>query len=384
MTFPEGESVTSQAVGERIKLEIKGRIDRKELAEGDPISSENELCARFGVSRGLARQALRDLELEGYVIRSRGKRSVVAPASRRRKGFPLDGSRVVSIAVHEQHCLHARTVLEGFVSHMAEHRIQTVTYNLEFDPEDEARFIEHLSETKLAGACLWVQYDQPQTRALLERYCESGFPVVLVDRPLPGLEVDFAVSDNEWLGYSLTRALLERGHRRIGFAADGENVASGRDRFEGYRRALQEADLPFRETYCGIFSSDFHVSQAAARAIMAEREAPTAFCCMHDFSAELLARELARLGYVVPEHIELAAVDDDRISETKGIPMLTLRQPARLMGQEAARLLLERIRNPHRAVEQRYLRGKEVEADNIHVDSPVELDSDHSEAAKAG
>ncbi len=358
MAQDQGERVDPLSVCERIKLEIKGRVDRKELAEGDTIASENELASRFGITRNVARQALRELELDGYLIRSRGRRSVVAPASRRTQGLPLDASRVVSIAVYEQHCLHTRTVVDGFVSQMAEQQFQTVTYNLHFDPEDEVRFIEHLPATKVAGACLWVQYDQPQTRRLIQRYCESGFPVVLIDRHLPGLEVDFAVSDNEWLGYSLTNALLERGHRIIGFAADGDNVASGRDRFEGYRRALQEAGGPFRQSLYGVFSEQ--TAAESARVIMAEREAPTAFCCVHDTSAEHLARELSRLGYTVPEHIELAAVDDEHISESTGIAMITLRQPARLMGREAARLLLARIREPYRPFEERFIREESI------------------------
>ncbi|MEA3364211.1 MAG: GntR family transcriptional regulator [Candidatus Hydrogenedentes bacterium] len=355
-TYPE--SINNYSICERIKREIKGRIDRKELAEGNIIASENELSSRFGISRNLARQALRELEIEGYIIRSRGRRSVVAPPSRRRQTFFPDGSRVVAIAVHDQHCLHTRTVVDGFVSQMAKHRFQTVTYNLRFDPEDEVRFIEHIPATNVAGACLWVQYDQPETRQVIQRYCESGFPVVLIDRYLPEVDVDFAVSDNHWLGYSLTRALLERGHRIIGFAADGDNVASGRDRFEGYRRALQEADVPFRKSLYGVFSEQ--TASEAARLIMAEREAPTAFCCIHDTSAEHLARELSRLGYTVPEHIELAAVDDERIPESAHLSMITLRQPARVMGREAARLLLARIREPYRAFEQRFLREESV------------------------
>lgn len=360
MAQDQGERVDPLSVCERIKLEIKGRVDRKELAEGDTIASENELASRFGITRNVARQALRELELDGYLIRSRGRRSVVAPASRRTQGLPLDGSRVVSIAVHEQQCLHARTVLDGFVSEMAGQHFQTVTYNLRFDPEDEARFIEHLPATNVAGACLWVQYDQPRTRGLLQQYTESGFPVVLIDRQLPGLGLDFAVSDNEWLGCNLTCALIARGHRRIGFAADGDNVASGRDRFEGYRRALSEAGLHFRDAFCGEFSSEPGASETSARQIMAEREAPTAFCCVHDTSAEHLARELSRLGYTVPEHIELAAVDDEHISESTGIAMITLRQPARLMGREAARLLLARIREPYRPFEERFLRDESI------------------------
>lgn len=340
----------------RIKLDIQSRIDAQELTEGAPIPSENELSARFGVSRNLARQALRELELAGYLIRSRGRRSIVAPVSHRIRGVPLDGAQTVAIAVQEQHNLHARTVLDGFVSRLAEERFQSVTYNLQFDRDGEVRFVEHIPATHVAGACLWLQYDDEETRRVLEKYAGIGFPIVLIDRHLPGLDVDFVVSDNEWLGYALTKALIKRGHTHIGFVSDGDNVASGCDRFEGYRRALAEAGLTFRQSVYGILSSQDAECEASARAMMAEREAPTAFCCIHDTSAERLVRELTRLGYSVPEHIELAAVDDERVPEATGIPMITLRQPAYEMGRQAARLLLARVREPHRIVEHLFLK----------------------------
>lgn len=350
------ETTESVSVSERIKRDIKGRVDSQELAEGAVIASENELSEKFGVSRNLARQALRELELEGYLIRSRGRRSVVAPVSHRIRGVPLDGSMTVAIALQEQHNLHAGTVLEGFVSRLAEERFQSITYNLQFDPEGEVRFVEHIAATNVAGACLWLQYDQERTRELLKRYSECAFPVVLIDRQLPGVDVDFVVSDNEYLGYALTKVLIEHGHKCIGFATDGDNVASGRDRFEGYRRALAEGRLTYDQTTCGVFSSEPAECESSARAIMAEREAPTAFCCIHDTTAERLVRELARLGYSVPEHVEIAAVDDERIPDSSGIPMITIRQPAYEMGRQAARLLLARIREPRRAPEQIFLK----------------------------
>ncbi len=347
------------SVCERIKKGIKARVDGQGLSEGDVVASENELSKQFGVSRNLARQALRELELEGYLIRSRGRRSVIAPASHRTRGLPLDGSTTVAIAVQDQHCLHSRTVLDGFVSRLAEDRLQSVTYNLQFDLEDEVRFVEHMPATNVAGVCLWLQYDQEKTRQLLERYRETGFPVVLIDRQLPGVDMDFVVSDNKWLGYSLTKALVERGHECIGFATDGDNVASGRDRFEGYRQALTEAGFPLKEALRGVFSSDEGACEHSARIIMAQRHAPTAFCCMHDTAAERLSRELGQLGYSIPDDIELAAVNDEGVPETTGLSMTTLAQPAREMGRQAADLLLARIAQADRPAEQRFLRADE-------------------------
>lgn len=53
-------------------------IHKKELKFGEKIPTELELCAQFGVSRITVRQALAELEKEGYLIRKQGKGTFVS------------------------------------------------------------------------------------------------------------------------------------------------------------------------------------------------------------------------------------------------------------------------------------------------------------------
>jgi GntR family transcriptional regulator len=64
------------AIAER----LRDRIRRGELAPGDSIPSEAELCRAFGVSRGTVRQALTTLRAEGLLVGGRGKPPVVRRA----------------------------------------------------------------------------------------------------------------------------------------------------------------------------------------------------------------------------------------------------------------------------------------------------------------
>jgi GntR family transcriptional regulator len=61
--------------------EIERWLRRRVLgsAHGDPLPSESELAARFGVSRMTARQAVQNLAAEGLVQRRRGAGTFVAP-----------------------------------------------------------------------------------------------------------------------------------------------------------------------------------------------------------------------------------------------------------------------------------------------------------------
>ena len=64
---------------------IKQSISSGELAVGDLLPSEAELCRAMNISRNTVRQAIGELEEEGLVVRKRGKGTFVADPNARAK-----------------------------------------------------------------------------------------------------------------------------------------------------------------------------------------------------------------------------------------------------------------------------------------------------------
>lgn len=58
---------------------IVGKINSGELKENDKLPSERELCDLYDVSRTTIRQAMIELENEGYIYKEHGKGSFVSP-----------------------------------------------------------------------------------------------------------------------------------------------------------------------------------------------------------------------------------------------------------------------------------------------------------------
>ncbi len=338
-----------------IKREIKNQIESGELVEGDPTPSELELARIYGVSRNPTRQALRDLELEGYVLRTPGRGSFVAPVAQRQKLFSVNGWRTLALACPELECHYTRTVIQGFIQRATEQGFHTMVYFVRFSNEAEFEFLADIRNSGIEGVAFWLQHATERTLGLLEKFKRSGFPFVQIDRHVRGLEADAVVTNNEDVGYRLTMELVRRGHRNIGLATAELDNTTAEDRFAGYRRALAESRFAFSEELVGVFDSDEGSVGERINRIMANRERPTAFFCINDGCALKLVDALTELGYAVPQDVELATVDDDELAGALDFPLITASQAGAEMGRESAGILMARIDNPQRPIEQRFL-----------------------------
>lgn len=340
-------------IADRIKHELQARIEGGELPAGVTLPSEHELAAEYGTSRSQARQALRDLQREGYIMRSQGRRSIVTGADRQVHVYSPLLENVVAIAIPEFQSRYCRGLMNGFMATATKRGFQTLSYNMVFDPHSEALFLNRVLRSGLRGLAIWVNHDDPAIRMALAALGAASFPIVLLDRHISDIDLDSVCTDNETIGHALTRKLLDKGHRNIAFFSDGYVFSSQLERLAGYRRALADAGLSPNPAWLGEASDDegAPVTDTVAR-VVAFRDAPTAFVCTHDSLAMRVWEALRRLGYEVPGDMELAAPDDDLRALTRDIPMEALSQPGFDIGARAAELMVARIAQPDRPHEQ--------------------------------
>lgn len=71
----------------QVKDALKDLLEQGGLGPGSQLPGEPELCRVFDVSRTVIRQALRDLELEGLIVREKGKGTFIAEPKLRERLF---------------------------------------------------------------------------------------------------------------------------------------------------------------------------------------------------------------------------------------------------------------------------------------------------------
>ena len=235
-------------------------------------------------------------------------------------------------------------MVRGFIESAAEAGYHTMVYFLRFSNDAEFGFLADVRNGGIEGVAFWPQHASDRLLSLLSKFRRSAFPFVLIDRYLRGIEADFVVTDNERVACELTRALIERGHKHIGLISSEMDNTTTEDRMTGYRRALDEASLPYVPELTGVLEMGGEPVGRVVSRIMAHRGRPTAFVGANDGVTEKLADALTELGYAIPRNVELATVDDNAIAETMGIPMLTASQTGYEMGRRSAEVLAD----PHR------------------------------------
>lgn len=340
-----------------IKRELKNQIESGELPEGSRVPSEFELAKTYGVSRNPTRQALRDLELEGYLIRSPGRGSFVAPVTQRQKLFKSNGWRSVAIACPDLEVHYTRTVIQSFIQCAAERGFHTMVYFLRFSGEAEVEFLADLRNGGVEGIAFWLQHVSERTLDLLRKFQRASFPFVLIDRYVRELETDYVITDNEDVAYQLTQRLLQKGHTTVGYLTTELDNTTSEDRYGGHCRALREAGITPSAGLVGIFDRPDCSNLSVVSGLMAHRTRPTAFVCNNDGIAATLLDELANLGFQVPGDVEVATVDDNCLADAVDMPLLTAAQQGDEMGRESAEMLLRRIEHPALAPMKRLLRA---------------------------
>lgn len=75
----------------QIQQQLMEKINRGELAAGDPLASEEELSRQYQVSRMTARQALNGLKVKGYAFSEKGRGTFVSAPKHEKNILHLQG-----------------------------------------------------------------------------------------------------------------------------------------------------------------------------------------------------------------------------------------------------------------------------------------------------
>ena len=210
------------------------------------------------------------------------------------------------------------------------------------DGDLEASYVDDLVAHQVDGVIL-APVDN-DSKGIIDWMVARGLPCVLIDRAIPGVEADIVQGDSVGGARVLVDHLVATGHRTIAHITESQRVSTARDRFQGYREALEANGIPFDPMLVaegnGATIAD---AQVATAELLSRGVRPSAILAVNNLAAVGVVLALRAAGWPVPGSIAVACFDDIELAALL-CPFLTvLAQPAAAYGSLATQLLIDRI-----------------------------------------
>ena len=317
------------------------KIRNGTYASGSLLPSEREMSAAFKVDRLTVRRSLEMLVNEGLIEKKPGLGTWVRSLPPRLSGRVSSGN-IVFVLPKSANLIDRIT--EPCVSDLF-YRIQNELTPQGFqliyttvDKDDE--LLVHLSDPGVAGILFVSQI----SKNLLEKARKLGHPAVVVnytDEYFPSI-----LPDRENGSYQAVSHLIELGHRRIAFISGIPRYQSSQASFRGYKHALVDADLDWKNQTLREGDWTFDGGYRAMKAILEdEAQLPTAVFAANDMTAlgAMEAVREAELG--VPGDISIVGFDNVAQGSQSSPKLTTVNMDTRLMAKAACQKLIYTIQS---------------------------------------
>lgn len=215
-----------------------------------------------------------------------------------------------------------------------------------------------LSYDNISGLIIIGNIGQKYVKKIINK-CDR--PVVLLDICDRDNECDSIMSNNYKGMYKMTKYLIENGHRDIAFYGTVVSSENTMDRYFGYRKALEEANIEFNEEW---LLDDRVLPSHEFKAVL-PKKMPTAFACSCDMSSACLYDELNRNGYKVPEDISIVGYDNYMYGHSFVEDLTTYDVDMKRMTKVAVDTLMKRIKHNTTNFSTHYINGDIVERNSV-------------------
>lgn len=331
----------------RVRAAIQAQIMDGTLKPGETLPPERTLQEELGISRATVRQAIKSL-INDHLLKSVvGSGTFVLEPQE----SPPHNTLVGVIVPDSNYYIYYPELASSLSNYLrdAGYRVDATVHNERYGTLTE---ITSSLLAQEAAAVVLVAPNQQYGNDVLRQLRAKGVIVVLLTRYLDNFaDVDYIGADNRLIGIEATQHLIELGHSSIVHIA-ASSTSTAFDRAAGYVQAMTEAGLtpkifmapdepsplpPELIKYVMNVESEQLWSQVAKKEI-------TGVFCFNDQIASWAQKEVRKLNLVIPRDFSLVSVDNMPYADFFDTPLTTFALPGEEIGNQAAALLLRRLK----------------------------------------
>lgn len=232
-------------------------------------------------------------------------------------------------------------VVRGAEDEASKNGIAILVGNTDEDSTREGKYLDLFEEQRVRGVLISPYGDISER---LQQLKSRDIPAVLVDRINVDGRFSSVAVDSVAGGEIAAQHLIDTGRRRIAFVGGPFDIRQVRDRLEGARVAVDNSDFDVEIEVIATSALTVNEGVLAGRRIMerSRQQRPDALFAANDLLALGLLQSLVIDGkLLVPTEISLIGFDDISFAGAAAVPLSSVRQPSRMIGQTALRVLME-------------------------------------------
>nr|WP_319487465.1 GntR family transcriptional regulator [uncultured Caproiciproducens sp.] len=322
---------------------IKNQIEENELKYGERLYSENELSSMFSISRQTVRQAINVLVQEKFVESRQGSGTYITYNTL----VKHEPSMTIGVITTYVGAYIFPNIIRGIENVLTEHGYSmqlTFTHN---KVQNEKKVLCSMLEKGVDGMIVEpTQSGLPNPNIeIYNEIARQRIPVLFINSFYPGIKIPHVALNDHMAGLLATKYLIDAGHKRIGgiFKSDDNQ---GHLRYAGYLEALLQAGFEIcDENVLWYSTEDFADLSLDTKRILRRIKDCTAVVCYNDEVAMNLVSMLKANDIKVPDQISLISIDNSDLASLCEVPLTSVAHPMDLLGETAARNILELIDN---------------------------------------
>jgi LacI family transcriptional regulator len=256
------------------------------------------------------------------------------------KSLRLQQSKLIGILISDIANGFISTVVKGIETTLSDKGYNVLLCSTDSNIEKEKKYLNVLMGKRIDGLII---SSSAVTGDHYDDLLNAKVPLVFLNRCPDHFPSNMVMTNNVKGAYMATEHLIKHSFKKIAVITGPLHFSTGRDRFIGYQRALEDYGISFNKEF--VFEGNFDIEsgyELTKNILESNLEAEAIFISNNSMSLGAY-KYIKEKGLKIPQDIAIYGYDDPEWADVVDPPLSGIKQPAFELGVYAAQNIIDTI-----------------------------------------